>query len=58
MNLQGALLEYPRSATHICKDGICTSVCGTPGVDCTTRAEYFAFSSLIGAFLHPDDFIG
>jgi hypothetical protein len=58
MNLRGALFGYCRSAAHICKDGICTSVCGTRGVDCTTGVEYLAFSSLIGAFLCPGDFIG
>jgi hypothetical protein len=58
MSLRGALFGNCRSAAHICKDVICTSVCGTPGVDCTTGVEYLAFSSLIGAFLRPDDFIG
>ncbi len=58
MNLRGALFGYCRSAAHICKDGIFTSVCGTPEVDCTAGVEYLAFSSLIGAFLRPDDFIG
>jgi hypothetical protein len=30
MNLQSALLEHCHGATHICKDGICTSICDTP----------------------------
>jgi hypothetical protein len=58
MNLRGVLFGYCRSAAHICKDGICTSVCGTPGVGRTAGVEYFAFSSLIGAFLCLDNFIG
>jgi hypothetical protein len=59
MNLQSALLGYYCSAAHICKDSICTrtSVYSTSEVTCTAGAEYLAFSSLIGAFLHPDDFM-
>jgi hypothetical protein len=28
-------------------------MCGTPAVYGTAKAEYLAFASLIGAFLHP-----
>jgi hypothetical protein len=30
-------------------------MCGTLGDGFTSRVEYSAFSSLIGAFLHPND---
>jgi hypothetical protein len=51
---QGTLCLNTASMLHTSKKGICTSESGTPGVDSTAGAEYLAFSSLIGAFLHPD----
>ncbi len=35
--LQGALLMYRCSATHLCKDGICTKVWGTLGISLIAR---------------------
>jgi hypothetical protein len=57
MNLRGALLVNCHSATHICKDGNCTSLFGTPGIYGTAGAEYLAASSLVGPILNPDDLI-
>jgi hypothetical protein len=57
-NFRCALLVNFRSATHICKNGNCTSVSGTPEVQLTSRAEFLQASFLIGPVLNPDYFLG
>jgi hypothetical protein len=49
-NFWWALLVNFRSATHICKNGNCTSISGTPEVHWTSRAEFLEAFSLVGAF--------
>ncbi len=57
-NFLCALLVNFRSATHICKNGNCTSVSGTPEVRWTFGAEFLQASSLIGPVLYHDYSIG
>jgi hypothetical protein len=57
MNLQGALIVNCCSATHIWKEGNCTTMFGTPGVHWTAGAEILAPSSLVNPILNPDDLI-
>ncbi len=50
-NFRCALLVNFRCATHICKNGNCTSVSGTSEVHWPSEAEYLEASSLVGTFL-------
>jgi hypothetical protein len=55
-NLRDALLEYCHCATHLSRQYF-TSMGSNPAVYKTAGTECLAFSTLIGAFLHPGSFI-
>jgi hypothetical protein len=57
MNFRSLLVQFC-CATHICNNGNCTSIYGTPRVHRMFGAEFFEASSLVCWVFNPEHFIG